>query len=99
MKSTRSGLSARGAQVAKNVRPTPDSKIDFSDIPELTTKQLRSMKRVGRPLMHDAPKKAIALRLDPKVLQQFRRLAEKVGKGYQVLMNEVLARYAARHAG
>jgi uncharacterized protein (DUF4415 family) len=66
-------------------------KIDFSDIPELSKKQLTGMRRVGRPTLGDEPRKLIAIRLDPKVLGWLRRTAEKKGLPYQSLVNQILA--------
>lgn len=66
-------------------------KIDFSDIPELSDSQLSRMRRVGRPTVGDEPRKLIAIRLDAKVLLWLRETAEKRGKLYQSLVNEILA--------
>ena len=66
-------------------------KIDFSDIPELSEKQLTGMRRVGRPTLGDEPRKLIAIRLDPKVLGWLRKTAEKKGLPYQSLVNQILA--------
>ncbi len=66
-------------------------KIDFSDIAELSEKQLSRMRRVGRPTLGDEPRKLIAIRLDPKVLGWLRRTAEKKGLPYQSLVNQILA--------
>jgi uncharacterized protein (DUF4415 family) len=66
-------------------------KIDFSDIPELSDKQLSRMRRVGRPTVGEEPRKLIAIRLDPKVLGWLRETAEKKGLPYQSLVNQILA--------
>jgi uncharacterized protein (DUF4415 family) len=66
-------------------------KIDFSDIPELSEKQLSRMRRVGRPMVGEEPRKLIAIRLDPKVLGWLRETAEKKGLPYQSLVNQILA--------
>ena len=87
----RRGSSARGARAAKNEKVTKSKKIDFSDIPELSDRQLSSMRRVGRPTMGDEPRKLIAIRLDAKVLGWLRKTAEKKGLPYQSLVNEILA--------
>jgi uncharacterized protein (DUF4415 family) len=71
-------------------------RIDFSDIPEASDAQLRSMRRVGRPPLGTTTKQLIAIRLDPGVLGRVRRKAQQQGVGYQTLINEVLARYARR---
>ena len=67
-------------------------KIDFSDIPELSEKQLSAMRRVGRPPLGDQPRKLIAIRLDSKVLDWIRATAAKKGLQYQSLINEILAK-------
>jgi hypothetical protein len=51
----RSGSSARGARAAVSVRRTR-RQIDFSDIPDSSTEQLRTMRRVGRPPLGDEPR-------------------------------------------
>jgi hypothetical protein len=40
----------------------PDSKIDFSDVPQLSDRQLKTARRVGRPRTANA-KQLIALRI------------------------------------
>jgi uncharacterized protein (DUF4415 family) len=60
------GSSARGARAAKNEKGLKSKKIDFSDLPELSNRQLSSMRRVGRPTVGDEPRKLIAIRLDAK---------------------------------
>lgn len=85
------GLSARGERAGKKGKNTRPGKIDFSDIPELSDKQLSRMRRVGRPTLGDEPRKLIAIRLDPKVLGWLRRTAEKKGLPYQSLVNQILA--------
>jgi uncharacterized protein (DUF4415 family) len=87
----RRGSSARGARAVKNERGMKSKKIDFFDIPELSHRQLSSMRRVGRPTMGDEPRKLIAIRLDAKVLSWLRKTAEKKGLPYQSLVNEILA--------
>jgi hypothetical protein len=42
----------------------PDSRIDFSDIPESTDAELKRARRVGRPKTGDA-KQLIAIRIAP----------------------------------
>jgi len=90
MKKSR-GSSARTAPAGRNEKATRQKMIDFSDIPELTDKQLSSMRRVGRPTVGDEPRKLIAIRLDAKVLGWLRKTAEKKGLPYQSLVNEILA--------
>ncbi len=49
MAKIKSGSSVQGKRTAKNVRHMPDSKIDYSDIPESTDEELSRAARVGRP--------------------------------------------------
>ena len=92
------GLSVRGKRVKKSGKSTPDSRIDFSDIPELTDVQLRKMKRVGRPLLGGEKRQLIAIRIDPQVLREIKRQAEKHGTGYQTLINDILGKYLKNRA-
>ena len=85
------GLSARGEGAGKKDKSTKSKRINFSDIPELSDKQLSRMRRVGRPTVGDEPRKLIAIRLDAKVLGWLRKTAEKKGLPYQTLVNEILA--------
>ncbi len=68
-------------------------KIDYSDLPELTASQLRRMKKLGRPLLGMSKRQLISIRLDPDVLQRLKKAAKRSGKGYQTLINEILAEY------
>jgi hypothetical protein len=43
----RSVSSARARRIVRKSWATPESKIDYSDIPPISKEQLRSMKRVG----------------------------------------------------
>ena len=89
----RSGSSARGERAAKKERRTSARKIDFSDIPEASTEQLREMRRVGRPPIGEQARQLIAIRVDPRVIAEFRKEAKRRNVGYQTLINEVLARH------
>lgn len=89
----KSELSVRGKRVKKKGKRTTDKEIDFSDIPELSDKQLKSMRRVGRPPLGTSSRQMIAIRLDPKVLEEIRKIAKSSKKGYQTLINEVLEKY------
>ena len=91
----KSASSARGGRAAESARRTGRA-IDFSDIPEASTDQLRAMRRVGRPPLGDAPRQLIAIRLDAGVLRQFRSEAKRRRVGYQTLINEVLARHVGK---
>ena len=93
--------SARGRQAAKNGKhmadSRPDSRIDFSDIPESTDEELKRARRVGRPRTGHA-KQLIAIRIDPRLLAQLRRLAAKQDKPYQTLIHELLEKAAKKKA-
>ena len=91
----RSASSARGARVGASARPTR-RKIDFSDIPESTAAQLKAMRRVGRPPLGAEPRQLIAIRVDPDVLEKFRKEARRRRVGYQTLINEVLAQHVRK---
>jgi len=52
-------------------------KIDYSDIPELSDRQLSAMRRVGRPTVGYKPRKLIAIRLDAKGLGWLLKAAKK----------------------
>jgi predicted DNA binding CopG/RHH family protein len=87
--------SARVKRAPKNGRHTPNSSIDFSDIPESTDSELRRARRVGRPKTGNA-KQLIAIRIAPRLLTQLRRLAAKQSKPYQTLIHELLERAATK---
>jgi uncharacterized protein (DUF4415 family) len=84
------GSSARGERAVRKGKVTRQKEIDFSDIPELSEKQLSRMRRVGRLTVGEEPRKLIAIRLDPKVLSWLRETAEKKGLPYQSLVNQIL---------
>jgi len=83
--------SARARQVVKSAKPMPDSRIDFSDVPESTDAELKRARRVGRPKTGSA-KQLIAIRISPRLLAQLRRLAARQSKPYQTLIHELLER-------
>ena len=91
----RSGSSARGGRAAANVRRTR-RRIDFSDISESPPEQLAAMRRVGRPPIGKEPRQLIAIRVDPSVLESFRKEARRRRVGYQTLINEVLAQHVRK---
>lgn len=94
----RSASSARGARAEKKgPRTRAARRIDFSDIPEVSNEQLGAMRRVGRPPLRDAARRLIAIRLDPDVLNRFRKEAKRRKVGYQTLINQVLAEYVEKH--
>jgi uncharacterized protein (DUF4415 family) len=63
----------------------------------VSDEQLRVMRRVGRPPLGDAARRLIAIRLDPDVLNRFRKEARRRKVGYQTLINQVLAEYVQKH--
>jgi uncharacterized protein (DUF4415 family) len=89
----RSESSARDARAARKEPRTRARKIDFSDIPEASTEQLRAMRRVGRPPIGEQARQLIAIRLDPQVIDAVRKEAKRRNLGYQTLINEVLAKH------
>jgi len=66
-------------------------KIDYSDIPPLSNRQLTSMRPVGRPPLGEERRQLIAIRLDPTVLRWLKSLAAKREVPYQSLINDLLA--------
>lgn len=86
-----------GKRTKKKSKLTKE-KVNFSDIPELSDEQLQSMKRVGRPPLGESSKLMIAFRIDPAILEAIRKLALKKGKGYQVLMHEILESFVNKKA-
>jgi uncharacterized protein (DUF4415 family) len=93
--SKRSVSSARGPRVAGSAQRTK-RQIDFSEIPEASRAQLKAMRRVGRPPLGDEPRQLIAIRVDPRVLEQFRKEARRRRVGYQTLINDVLAQHVRK---
>ena len=75
----------------------PDTRIDFSDIPESTDAELKRARRVGRPKSAHA-KQLIAIRIDPRLLVRLRRLARRRQKPYQTLIHELLEKAARNRA-
>ena len=68
----RSESLVRGEPAGRKERRTRARKIDFSDIPEASTEQLRAMRRVGRPPIGEQARQLIAIRLDARVIEGFR---------------------------
>lgn len=91
----RSVSSVRGARVGANAQRTA-RRIDFSDIPDSSVSQLKGMRRVGRPPMGEEPRQLIAIRVDSRVLERFRKEARRRRVGYQTLINEVLAQHVRK---
>jgi predicted DNA binding CopG/RHH family protein len=67
----------------------PDSKIDYSDIPESTDEELRRATRVGRPKSAKT-KQLIAIRLDPVLIGRLKKLAKTQDIPYQTLIHQLL---------
>ena len=91
-----SASSAPAGRAGKSGRPMRRGGIDFTDIPEASSAQLRAMRRVGRPPLGVAARRLIAIRIDPQVLGALRREAKRRGLGYQSLINELLAKHVRR---
>src|SRR3981081_1157802 len=83
--------------LATNPKTLPDSKLDFSDIPESTPAELRRARRVGRPATGNA-KQLIAIRIAPKLLRQLRRIAANKTKPDKTLIPELLEKSARKVA-
>jgi uncharacterized protein (DUF4415 family) len=90
-------LSVPARRAAKNVKAIRDKDIDFSDMPESTGEELSRARRVGRPTTGKA-KQLIAIRISPRVLEKLRRMAAKLDKPYQTLINELLEKAANKVA-
>jgi uncharacterized protein (DUF4415 family) len=97
MTKRRFASSVRAKPRGKSARPMPDSRLDFSDIPESSDEELRRARRVGRPTTGRA-KQLIAIRLDPRLIAELRRLAARQRKPYQTLVHELLAEAVKRAA-
>jgi uncharacterized protein (DUF4415 family) len=54
------------------------------------------MRRVGRPTIGEEPRRLIAIRVDPSVLESFRKEARRRRVGYQTLINEVLTEHVRK---
>lgn len=93
----KSASSARDARAAKKgPRTRASQQVDFSDIPETSAEQLGAMRRVGRPPLGEAPRRLIAIRVDPDVLDQLRKEARRRKVGYQTLIHQVLAEHVQK---
>ncbi len=69
------------------VKVMKDSEIDYSDIPPLEKDFFK------KAVLWPGTKKQITLRLDPDVIDFFR----KKGRGYQSMINAVLRKYVEAH--
>lgn len=93
----RFGSSVPASRAAKSAGHMPDSRIDFSDIPESTGEELSRARRVGRPRT-GRTKRLIAIRIDPGLLARLRRMARKHGKPYQTFIHDLLDKATKRVA-
>lgn len=93
----RSASSVHAARRAKSVKTISDAAIDFSDIPEFSEKELERARPVGRPRLKH-PKKLLAIRLAPKLIDDLRKLAAKKHRPYQTLLHELLEEAVKRAA-
>jgi uncharacterized protein (DUF4415 family) len=90
------GLETLASPSRRAQSPSGEDAIDFSDIPDSSPVQLAAMRRVGRPPIGKEPRQLIAIRVDPSVLESFRKEARRRRIGYQTLINEVLAEHARK---
>ena len=97
MASKQSVSSVRGRRARKNEKHMPDSRIDFSDIPESTDAELKRARRVGRPRTGHA-KQLIAIRISPRLLADIRSRAAQRSMPYQTLIHEMLEKAAMGEA-
>jgi len=97
MAKRQSASSVPAKRHAKSGRHMPDSRIDFSDIPESTDQELARARRVGRPKA-DYAKQLITVRIDPRLLARLRKLAARHHKPYQTLLHELLEQAVDRVA-
>lgn len=58
-----------------------------------TARRFKAIQRVGRPPLGDEPRRLIAIRVGPSVLESFRKEARRRHVVYQTLINEVLAEH------
>ena len=89
----RSVSSARAARVVRSAQRTPSRRLISRIFRTRRPQQLRAMRRVGRPPLGERSRQLIAIRLDPDVLDEFRKEARRRRVGYQTLMNEALAEH------
>jgi predicted DNA binding CopG/RHH family protein len=97
MRTKHSKSAVHAGRVRGSAGRTGDKRIDFSDIRETTTEELKRAHRVGRPVTGKA-KRLIAIRISPRLLAELRRLAAKEDRPYQTLIHELLERAKKRRA-
>ncbi len=54
----------KNAKEKSTVKKTKDSEIDYSDLPEFSSEDLKKFKRIGRPLIGDSRRIAISVRME-----------------------------------
>ena len=67
----------------------PDSKIDFSDIPELTDQQLAKARRISE-INKKLPTQLVAARMSPGLVFKLQKLAKIRKKDCQLLISQLL---------
>jgi predicted DNA binding CopG/RHH family protein len=93
----KSELLVHAKQIKKNVKHIPDKDLDFSDIPESTSAELKKARRVGRPCIDNA-KQLIAIRIEPLLLNKIKTMAQKNKQPYQTFMQYLLAKAVKKTA-
>ena len=78
----------------------PDDQIDFSDMPELTDEELARFRPYhrGRPLLGNAPRKLISIKLDQDLIKNLKKEAAARGTKYQSLIHEILEKHFKKKA-
>jgi predicted DNA binding CopG/RHH family protein len=74
------------------------SDLDLSDIPESTNSELARARRVGRPKSGRGPKRLIAIRIDPTLLNKLRKMASNRHMPYQSFIHHLLEKAAKKAA-
>ena len=83
---------ARGLWKGRVPEPIREpKKINYSDIPELSDRQLSSIRRIGRPTIGDEARNLSRFVWTQRFWDGCARPAEKRGLPYQSLVNEILA--------
>ena len=85
-------LSVQEKQIKKKdkriVKKRRSMKIDYSDIPPSTDKELKRARPVGRPTK-DVVKQLIAIRIDPRLLAKLKKMVNKQNDYYQSLIHRI----------
>jgi len=101
MKKRKSVLSASDKYIVKSAKNIPDSKIDFSDIPEMTLEEIKRGRRVSNPMSgkdllsnedfsKTSIKEKVSIWIDENVLNAFKERAKQNKSDYQDLINQTL---------